>query len=192
MKAINFFAILLITAILISSCSKEEERGTPKQITKTHTFSLNLKGTSGVKGELPAAQIKLTDIIGADPAKNLENAEIQNAEARLIVSGLNQLEAPEGEAITLKDFTVKVGTRPGVNLGTCSTDPQGQNEFPADIQQSTNTVGTIVQNIFTDITAGSKSSSITVSFTPNVSITPADNVQLGISIGGTYHYVVFD
>lgn len=183
--------MLLIAAMLISSCKKEDE-GTPKQMTKTHTFSLNLIGTAGVKGELPASQIKLNDIIGIDPAKNLENAEMQLANSYLEVSGLGQIDAPEGQAVVLNNFTIKVGTRPGVNLGTCSTDPQGTNEFAADVRQSTNQMIGIVQNIFTDITSGSKSSTITVSFTPNVSITSADNVQLKIAIGGTYHYVVFN
>lgn len=191
MKTINFFAMLFIAAILVSSCKKEDE-GTPKQMTKTHTFSQVLVGTAGVKGELPASQIKLTEIIGADPAKNLETAEMQLANSYLEVSGLNQLEAPEGEAVELGDFTIKVGTRPGVNLGTCSTDPQGTNEFAADEQQSTNEIIGILQNVFADLTTGSKNSSITVSFTPNVSITSADNVQLKIFIGGTYHYVVFE
>lgn len=183
--------MLFIAAILVSSCKKEDE-GTPKQMTKTHTFSQVLVGTAGVKGELPASQIKLTEIIGADPAKNLETAEMQLANSYLEVSGLNQLEAPEGEAVELGDFTIKVGTRPGVNLGTCSTDPQGTNEFAADEQQSTNEILGILQNVFADLTTGSKNSSITVSFTPNLSITSADNVQLKISIGGTYHYVVFE
>lgn len=191
MKTINFFAILLIAAMLISSC-KEEDEGTPKQMTKTHTFSQKLIGTAGVKGELPASQIKLTDIIEIDPAKNLENAEMQLANSYLEISGLNQLDAPEEEAVVLANFTIKVGTRPGVNLGTCSTDPQGTNEFAADVRQSTNQMIGILQNVFADLTSGSKSSSITVSFTPNVSITSTDNVQLKISIGGTYHYVVFD
>lgn len=191
MKTINFFALLLTAAILISSCKKEEE-GTPKQLTKTYTFSQNLVGTAEVKGELPASEIKLTDIIGADPAKNLKNAEIQVAESKLMVSGLSQLEAPEGEAVTLKNFTLKIGKRPAVNLGTCSTDPQGQNEFPADSQQSKNQMVNLIQGVFADLTTGSKSTSVTVSFTPNVSITHADNVQLKISFGGTYHYVVFE
>ena len=183
--------MLLIAAMLISSCKKEDE-GTPKQMTKTHTFSLNLIGTSGVKGELQPSDIKLNDIIGVDPAKNLENAEMQLASSHLEVSGLNQIESPDTVAVELEDFTIKVGTRPGVNLGTCSTDPQGSNEFAADVQQSTNQMIDIIQNIFADLTSGSKSSSITVSFTPNVSIASADNVQLKISIGGTYYYVVFD
>jgi hypothetical protein len=191
MKTINFFAMLLIAAILITSCKKEDE-GTPRQMTKTHTFSLNLIGTAGVKGELPATQIKLTDIIGIDPANNLENAEMQLANSHLEVSGLSQIESPDTVAVVLKNFTIKVGTRPGVNLGDCSTDPQGTNEFAADVQQSTNQMIGIIQNIFADITSASKSSSITVSFTPNVSITSADNVQLKISIGGTYYYVEFE
>lgn len=191
MKTINFFAMLLIAAILVSSCKKEDE-GTPKQMNKTYTFSKNLVGTAGVKGELPASDIKLTDIIGVDPAKNLENAEMQMAESKLMVSGLNKLEAPEGEAVTLEDFTIKVGNRPAVNLGNCSTDPQGQNEFLADAQQSTNQMVSVIQNVFADLTSGSKSTSVTVSFTPNVSITSADNVQLKITFGGTYHYLVFE
>lgn len=191
MKTINFFAMFFIAAILVSSCKKEDE-GTPKQMTKTHTFSQNLVGTAGVKGELPASQIKLTDIIGAEPAKNLETAEMQLASSHLEVSGLSQIKSSDTVAVVLENFTIKVGTRPAVNLGTCSTDPQGTNEFASDVQQSTNQMIGIVQNIFTDVTSGSKSSSITVSFTPSVSIASTDNIQLKISIGGTYHYVVFD
>jgi len=191
MKTLNFFSILLVTAILFTSCKKEDE-GIPRQTTKTHTFSQNLIGTAGVKGELPATQINLTDIIGVDPAKNLENAEMQLASSHLEISGLSQLETPEVETVVLEDFTIKVGTRQGINLGTCSTDPQGTNEFAADIQQSTNAMLGVIQNIFNDLTSGGKSSTVTVSFKPNVSITPADNVQLKISIGGTYHYVEFE
>ncbi len=191
MKTLNFFAILLVAAVLIASCKKEDE-GTPRQTTKTYTFSQTLVGTAEVKGELQATEIKLADIIGVDPAKNLENAQMQMASSYLEISGLSQMEAPEGEAVVLKDFSIKVGARQSVNLGNCSTDPQGTNEFAADVQQSTNQMVSLIQNVFTDITSGSKSSMITVSFTPNVSITSSDNVQLKISIGGTYHYLVFE
>jgi hypothetical protein len=192
MKTLNFFALLLIAVLLIPSC-KEEDEGTPRQINKTYTYSQNLRGSAGVKGELTLDVLRLSDIIGTEPAKDFKNAEMQLASSHLEISGLNQIEPPADTiAVVLENFTIKVGGRQAVNLGDCSTDPQGQNEFAADVQQSTNEIIGLIQNIFTDVTSGNKSATITVSFTPNVNITSTDNVQLKISIGGTYHYVVFE
>lgn len=192
MKTLHFFAIISIAAILLSSCKKEEDEGTPRQTTKTFTHSQNIRGSAGIKGELPPSVLSLSDIIGTEAASNFKNGEMQLASSHLEISGLNQIEAPEGEAVILENFTIKVGSRQAVNLGNCSTDPQGLNDFSSDVQQSTNEIISIIQNIFTDITSGNKSSSITISFTPNVDILSSDNVQLKISIGGTYHYVVFE
>ena len=117
---------------------------------------------------------------------------MQLADSYLEISGLDQIESPDTVDVVLEDFTIKVGTRPGVNLGDCSTDAQGTNEFPSDVQLSTNQVINLIQNVFTDVTSGSKRAKITVSFTPNANITSADNVQLKIHFGGVYHYVEFD
>lgn len=191
MKTLNFFAMLLIAAILFTSC-KDEEEGTPKQITKTYTYSDNLRGSEGVKGELELSELKLADIIGTEPANNLEKAEMQLADSHLEISGLNQIESPDTVAVVLEDFTIEVGARQGVNLGDCSTDPQGTDEFAADDELSTNEIVNLIQDIFTDVTSGSKRATITVSFTPNMDISSSDNVQLKISIGGKYHYVEFE
>lgn len=191
MKTLNFFAMLLIAAMLFTSC-KDEEEGTPKQITKTYTYSDNLRGSEGVKGELELSELKLADIIGTEPANNLEKAEMQLADSHLEISGLNQIESPDTLAVVLEDFTIEVGARQGVNLGDCSTDPQGTNEFAADDELSTNEIVNLIQDIFTDVTSGSKRATITVSFTPNMDISSSDNVQLKISIGGKYHYVEFE
>lgn len=190
MKSIKIFSIISIALILFTSCEKEE-KGTPEQQTKTYTFSGNIRGSEGIVGMYTLAELNLSDVIGADAARNLENAQIQLAESRLEISGLSQLEGPEGGAVVLEDLTIMVGSRQGVNLGNCSTDPQGQNEFPADIEQSTNVVVNLIRNIFTDVTSGSKSVDISVSFTPNVNITSSDNIQLKITFGGTYNYLVF-
>ncbi len=191
MKSFNFFAILLVAVVIFTSC-KEEDKGTPRQTTETYSYTQNLRGSAGVKGELPLPNLLLADVVGADVAKNLESAELQLADTYLEISGLNQIESPDTVAVVLKDFTIKVGTRTPVVLGDCSTDPQGINEFAADIQHSTNKVVNLIQSIFTDITTGGKNTQITVSFTPNVDITSSDNVQLIIYFGGVYHYVTFD
>lgn len=190
MKTFNLFAMLFIAVMLFTSCKKEEE-GTPRQINKTYTYTQNIRGTMGVKGELPPGALTLADIIGVEPAKNFQYAEMQLANSKLQISGLTDMASDLGEVIVLEDFTIKVGSRPGVNLGDCSTDPQGINEFAADIQQSTNAIVNLINDIFTDVTSGSKSSTITISFTPNVDIATAENIQLKISIGGTYHYEEF-
>ena len=191
MKTFNIFTILLIAVTLFTSCEDEEE-GTPRQITKTYTYSQNIRGSEGVKGELPLPNLNLADVIGTQPATNLRTAELQLADSYLVISGLSQMEHPDTVAVVLEDFTIKVGERTGVNLGDCSTDPQEIDEFASDTEQSTNQVISLIQNIFSDMTSGSKSAKITVSFTPNVGITSSDNVQLEISFGGTYNYLVFD
>lgn len=190
MKTFNLFAMLFIAVMLFTSCKKEEE-GTPRQITKTYTYTQNIRGTMGVKGELPSGALTLADIIGIEPAKNFQYAEMQLANSKLEISGLSDMASDLEEVIVLEDFTIKVGSRPGVNLGDCSTDPQGINEFAADTQQSTNEIVNLINDIFSDVTSGSKSSTITISFTPNVDIATAENIQLKISIGGTYHYEEF-
>lgn len=191
MKTFNILTILLIAVTLFTSCEDEEE-GTPRQITKTYTYSQNIRGSEGVKGELPLPNLTLADVIGAQPASNLRDAELQLADSYLEISGLNQIEHPDTVAVVLEDFTIKVGTLQGVNIGDCSTDPQGINEFASDVEQSTNKIITLIETIFTDITSGDKTTQISVSFTPNVDITSSDNVQLKISFGGTYNYVVFE
>lgn len=191
MKTYNIFNILLIVSMLVMSC-KDEEQGTPRQLTDTYTYSQNLRGSEGVKGELTLDALNLAEIIGTDPANNLTNAELQLADTYLEISGLNQIESPDTVAVVLKDFTIKIGNRPAVNLGDCSTDPQTANEFAPDVPQSTNQIINIIQNLFTDVTTGSKRANITVSFTPSVGITSADNVELLISFAGTYYYVEFE
>ena len=191
MKTFNIFTVLLLAAILFTACEEEDE-GTPRQTTKIYTYSQNIRGSEGVKGELPLAQLNLADVIGTQPANNLNRAELQLADSHLKISGLNQIEHPDTVAVVLKDFTITVGSREGVNLGNCSTDPQGTNEFASDDELSTNKIIGLIQNIFTDMSTGSKSAQIAVSFTPNVGITSSDNVQLEISFGGTYHYEVFE
>lgn len=191
MKTQNIFSILLLSLILISAC-KESEEGTPRQTTQAYTYSQNLRGSAGVKGELPLPELKLADVVGDEIARNLKDAELQLAQSYLEISGLNNIVTPDTTAVVLKDFTIRVGNRQAVNLGDCSTDPQRINEFPSDVQLSTNEMVNIVQHVFSDITSGSKRANITVSFSPNVDITSADNVQLKIHFGGIYHYVVLE
>ena len=191
MKTFNIFALFFIAVLLIASCEEEDE-GTPQQVPKTYTYSQNIRGSEGVRGELPSSELNLADIIDAEAARNLQNAEMQLADSYLEISGLNQIESPDTVAVVLENFTIKVGARQGVNLGDCSTDPQETDEFASDVQQSTNDVINLIRNIFTDVTSGNKSADITVSFTPNVDIKASDNVQLQISFGGIYYYLVFE
>ncbi len=190
MKTFNIFSIFLIAVTFFTSCEKEE--GTERQITKTYTYSQNIRGSEGVKGEQSLPTLSLADVIGIEPARNLESADMQLADSYLEISGLNQLESPDTVAVVLEDFTIKVGSRQGVNIGDCTTDPQTANEFAPDVEQSTNEIINLIRNIFTDMTSGNKSAQITVSFTPNVSITADDNVQLNISVGGTYNFLEFE
>jgi hypothetical protein len=191
MKTYIFFPVLLIVVILISSC-KDDDDGTPRQITQSYTYIQNIRGSEGVRGELPLPDLSLADVVGTDIANNLTNAQLQLAQSYLEVSGLNQIESPDTVAVVLEDFTVKVGTRPGVNLGDISTDPQGINELASDVQHSTNQIVNLIQNIFTELTSGNQRTEITVSFMPNVDITSSDNVQLQIHFRGIYNYVTYD
>jgi hypothetical protein len=188
MKTHVFFKMFLLAVLFITSCQEDDE-GTPRQITESHTYSENIRGSEGVLGELPLADLLLTDILDAEITDNLTNAELQLADSYLEISGLNQVESPDTAAVVLEDFTIKVGTRPGVNLGDVTTNAQGTNELASDVQHSTNQVVSLIQNIFADVTSQSKRARITVSFTPNTDITSADDVQLVIHFAGRYHYV---
>jgi hypothetical protein len=191
MKTLNFFAIILVAAVLMTSCT-EEDNGVARQTTTSYTYNQDLRGSGGVKGELPLSELNLASIIGTAAANNLTDAELQLADTYLEITGLNQITPPDSGAVVLEDFTIIVGSRQGVNLGDCSTDPQAVNEFAAGVQQSTNTIISLIQNIFNDVTSGNKNAKITVSFTPNVNISSTDNVQLKISFGGTYYYMEFE
>jgi len=191
MKTFNFFAVFLIATVLFASC-KDEEEGTSRQVTKIYNYSQNIRGAEGVKGELTLPALNLADVIGIEPARNLESAGMHLADTYLEISGLNQLESTDTVVVVLEDFTIKVGSRQGVNIGDFTTDPQAPNEFASDEQQSTDLFVNIIRNIFTDMTSGNKTATITVSFTPNVSISSSDNVQLNISFGGTYNYLVYE
>jgi len=187
MKTHILLTLLLIPFLLFVSC-KDDDEGTPRQMTKTYTYSQNLRGSAGVKGELPLPDLRLVDVIGTEPASTLRDAELQLAESHLEISGLNQLAAADTGTVILEDFTIRIGNRSAINLGNCSTDPQGVNEFASDVQLSTNQMINIIQNVFADLTSGSKNAKISVSFTPSVDITTADNLQLNIHFGGIYHY----
>ncbi len=188
MKTLKFITLLLLSVVLFTSCKDDEER-IPRQTTKSYTYSQNIRGTAGVKGELPSSELNLSDVVGTEIANNLTNADLQLAESYLEISGLDDVESPDTVAVVLEDFTIKVGNRQEVILGDFTTDAQGVNELPSDVRHSTNQVVNLIQNIFTDITSGNRRTQITVSFMPNVDITTADNVQLRIHFGGTYHYV---
>jgi hypothetical protein len=191
MKTYIFFPVLIAAVTLITSC-KDDDNGTPRQITQTYTYSQNIRGSEGVKGELPLPDLNLADVVETDIADNLTNAQLQLAQSYLEVSGLNLIESSDTAAIVLKDFTVMVGNRQGVNLGNFSTNAQGINELASDVQHSTNQIVNLIQNIFTDLTSGNQRAEITVSFMPNVDITSSDNVQLQIHFRGIYHYVTYD
>lgn len=189
MKTSYLFTILFIAVILVTACQDEEE-GAQRQITETYTYSGNIRGAEGVKGELPLPDIYLTDIIDDEIANNLKNAELQYAKSYLEISGLNEIESPDTVAVVLEDFTIFVGSRQGLNLGNVTTDAQGTNELASDIQHSTNEIVDLIENVFSDVTSASKRVSIKVSFTPNVNIDSSDNVQLVINFEGRYYYVV--
>ncbi len=190
MKTHYLFPILLLGALMITSC-KDKEDGTPRQVSKSYTYEQNVRGSAGVRGELSLPELRLADVIGADTAQNLTHAQIQLADTYLELSGLKQLE-PDTVVVILEDFTIQIGTRQPVNLGDFSTNPQGVNELASDVQYSTNEVVNLIQSVFSEITSGNKRTTIKVSFMPNVDITAADNVQLKIHFGGIYHYLELD
>lgn len=191
MKTSKLIGVLLIAATFLSSCKKEDE-GTPSQITKTYEYSQILRGLKDINGTITDFPIlTLANVIGEDAAKNFKSADMQIASCYIEIDGLDQITAPDGVA-TLKNFTVQIGSHPATVLGDCKVQPQSQNEFGSDVSQSTAKFINIVTNIFTDLTSGSKSAQIKVSFTPNVDISASNNLRIKIVIGGTYHYVVFE
>lgn len=192
MKTLKFFGLLLIATTILSSCKEDEDEGTPAQITKTYEYSQILRGSKDINGTITDFPVlTLANVIGEDAAKNFKSAEMQIASCYIEIDGLDQITAPDGVA-TLKNFTVQIGSHPAIVLGDCKVQPQSQNEFGSDVSQSTAKFINIVTNIFTDLTSGSKSAQVKVSFTPNIDISASSNLRIKIVIGGTYHYVVFE
>ncbi|MCY1722507.1 hypothetical protein OU798_19310 [Prolixibacteraceae bacterium Z1-6] len=192
MKTLKLLVLLVVMSAFISSCQSDENTGVPKQITTVYTYKGLLRNLEGVNGELVFNDFKLADIIGEDPAKNLESGEMQVASCSIEIEGLKNIEMPDGEEAILNNFTVTVGSNSPVLLGNCMVEPNAANEFASDIPQSTAKFIGVISDIFSDLTKGTKNTALKVSFTPNVDITASSGVYLKIVIGGTYYYIEFE
>lgn len=192
MKTTKIFALFLGAALLITSC-KDDDKGTPKQTTKTFEYSGILRGSKDILGtatKLPV--IHLSEIIGADQAGNLTSAAMQNGDCYIAINGLTDLEQARGETVVLKNFTISIGKGASIVLGDCKVNPAAATEFASDTEQSTQKYLNIVSQVFNALTTGNKTAQLTVSFTPSVDITEDDNIRLKIGIGGTYYYVEYE
>lgn len=191
MKTQKLLGLLIIVSMMMSSCTKKET-GTQKQMTKTYTYSQVLRGSMDVRGTINLDLLTLTEILGDVPASNFDNGEMQIASCYIEIDGIDQLTVPEGVSATLRDFTIQVGSHSEVQLGDCKVDPSLSTEFASEIPQSTNTFIRVVTDLFSDLTSGSKTAQVKVTFNPNVDIVTADNIRLKITVGGTYYYTVFE
>jgi|SRR5690554_178320 len=191
MKSLVTIAILISSLFLISSCKKDED-GVERQTTKSYTYSQILRGAEDVRGELVLDDLKLAEVIGADTAQNFRSADLQLSDVYLEVSGLNQIQPADTVPIVLSDFTLKIGSRPDINLGDITTNPQGSGELASDVRHSSNQMINIVQDYFNDLTSGGKTARLRVWFTPNTDINTSHNVRLNLHFRAIYHYETRD
>ncbi len=188
MKALNKILWFIFISSLLISCGDEGEKyvATPHQVTETYVFRAPIRGFQGRLGiENELEPIRLADIIGEQASQNLVNAEMQIADCYLEVRGLKSME----NTPVLKDFTIQVEGRAGVNFGNCTAKPSLATDFESDRRQSIPKVSNFIKLIFDTYTGTTaKRANIVMSFTPTQDIFVEDNVELIITITGTYTY----
>lgn len=191
MKTIKILALLLIAGFVVTSCSEDDDEGTPKQMTDTFVFKGDIVGTKNVSGNYDLPLLTLSTVIGSEAASDLKSAELQIAECFVEIEGLAAFEEDLGETVVLEDFSVTVGDNNTVLLGDCKVEPSTTTEFASDVELSTSKYLGIATDVFNALKS-KKSVTVNVSFTPSHSIVEDDTIVIRIGFGGVYNYVVYE
>jgi len=189
-KMDKILGLVLGIALLFTSCGSDDDGPTPvlKTEVKSYTYTTVIKGlappTSEGKIEYTLPDLRLSDILGEENAKNFVAAEFQNTGTYMEVEGIKKMESkPE-----LKNFTLQVDNTTPVNFGTCKAENIGKNEFFSDVKNSSNTYVNFINTIFNRLISSNKKVSLKISFTPTQDILEQDEVYLHITINAHYKY----
>ena len=189
MKALKKILSLIFISSLFLACGDNGDNYTavPKQVTETHVFRIPIRGFAGqFVTEKELKPIALADIIGEDAARNLVRAEMQVADCYLEIRGLKNMENNP----VLKDFTLEVG-KTKINFGNCTTKPSLAIDFESDRRQSTTKFSSFIKAVFDTYTGKARRANLIMQFTPTEDIFVQDNVELVITITGTYSYNIY-
>lgn len=183
------FIVLIIPFVFISCSSDDDDPWVPDQKTITYVYTHTIRGVKGTTSTIDLKDFTLKDILATEgiDVKNYISAEIHNSGSYYEFEGLKAMESLP----SLRDITFTVGNKPPTNLGTCSPNPSGLNEFPSDDQRSTNTDLKLINSIFDDIKGGLKKAQMKITFTPTEDIL-GENIKINISIKATYRYRVYN
>nr|WP_321358132.1 hypothetical protein [uncultured Draconibacterium sp.] len=187
----KILVLLLMAGLIVTSCSKDDKEGTPRQMTDTFVFEGEIVGTKNVSGNYNLPLLTLAEVIGSEAANDLKSAELQIGECFVEVEGLGALQESLGETIVLKDFTVTIGNNNAVLLGDCKVEPATTTEFASDVELSTTKYIKIATDVFNALKS-KRSVTVHVAFTPSHSIVETDDVMIKIGFGGVYNYVVYE
>jgi len=187
MKILSKFFVMAFIASLFVSCGGDDKPlPTPvqKQISKTWTISI--RGVAGATLTLEEIPITLADIPGVNTS-NFISGEFQNSGSNIQITGLKNT-----DGAVLNNFTMQVNNAAAVNFGRVTYTPSGSSDFGSDVPQSSNRETTFLSSLFTAYAGKGKTANLKVTFTPSADIVAADNVNLVITINGTYNWNTFD
>jgi hypothetical protein len=185
MKTIYKALLFIPISFLFVACGGNEKIPVQKKIAKEYHITVPIRGLRGQsvsEKELPS--VYLADIIGEDAARNIVRADMQYADSYLEINGLKDLETPT----TLKDFTIQIEGKTGVNFGNCTSNVVLATDFESDTKQSIQKVLDFIQDVLNTYTHNNKSARLIVSFSSTETILEKDNVYLKIVIRADYIY----
>ena len=186
MKSISKFFILAFMASLFASCGGDNKPiPTPVQQQITRTWTISIRGVAGATITLQETSITLADIPGVD-ASNFTSVVFQNSGSNIQITGLKNM-----DGTVLNSFTMQVNNNAAVNFGKVTYTPSGPSDFGSDVVQSTNRETTFLSSLFSAYAGKGKTANLKVTFTPSTDIVAADNVNLVITINGTYNWNTF-
>lgn len=175
-------------AILFASCSSDNNDDY-KVITaeKAKLFSFPLQGAKdlSVSSEKNPTTIYLSDVLGETDSKNFISSEFQRGKSFFQIRGLKNL----GTDATLKNFTIGIGNRKGINLGDCVVTSVGNNQFISDTELSADKYTELAKYIHDDLASRSKKTTIWYSFTSNYEFSSTNKpVYMEINVAALFTY----
>jgi len=183
MKNLNKIIWLIIAAFTLASCSSDDEDYPKKNITKAHTYSTTIEAIKDQEQQKEIV-LKLSDMLPDNIAYNIVLAEFQRGKSSFKIDGLANVDP----LAKLQNFTIRIGNRNKINLGTCTPDPSSLNEFSSDRELDDDKYTDIIRLIFEDLVKN-KEAKIYLSFTStHTMIETTHPVYFQISINGYFLY----
>ncbi|MDR0427403.1 MAG: hypothetical protein LBH12_02245 [Dysgonamonadaceae bacterium] len=187
MKKINQSAIAVLCMSLFFSCGDDykEDYDTIPQGPKTvsYLFTHSLIGRHGWEGILDLDTIRLSDMIGEDPALNLREAELQNNGTYLEITGLKAL----NPSPALENVSIFVGNKE-FPLGRFTATPSNPNDYESDIDHSTEKEMRILREILQECKRGKKEAVLRMKYKSTGDFDVQEKVELKLALKIKYSW----